>query len=187
MGVVGPAATARPGFSPCPERRPAAGSDCKRDATRIFMAEIDPNQLRHIRRLAEDADAAFDRLRNDVADARDELQQAQRQQEQAHRGAPPQRMAVRPSDGEHTVIRAPAGRHGEQGGDDRDAADARVDRARQTLQRLQAEQKAAGEHARHAKALWRNCADYARKHGVELDVVSQPGTPSLDEHEPAET
>lgn len=141
------------------------------------MPDICPDRLRHVRRLAEDADAAFERRRRDAADARTELQRAQRQQEQAHRAPRPQPSAAPSGGGGRTVIRAPAGRQDGRG-DHREAADQEVTQAKAALQRVQDEQKAAGERARNARQLWRNCAEYARKRGVELDGVSQPGTPT---------
>jgi len=124
------------------------------------MPSISPDRLRRIRRIAVEADAARNRLRDEMSDARDDLRRLQLQQAEARKApAPPPRPA--PPEAAEVGPRS--------GAAPRDAlahADARVAQVEAQLAELQDAYSTASAKAGRANTLWTNCQDFARKHGV---------------------
>lgn len=110
------------------------------------MSPICPVRLRHIRRLAVDADAARERVRDELYDARElqrrlQLHEPSSKASKHHHEAPP-----------------PATSHVQ--------VTARLNDLREAL-------NAASQKASQANTLWVACREYARQNGIDVNTFHQ--------------
>ena len=133
------------------------------------MPSICPDRLRRIRRLAVDADAARDRLRDEISDARDDLRRLKLQQGEARKAPAPPAPPAPPEGG--TV----GPRSGAAPKDAVAHADARVAQVEAQLAELQDAYSAASRKAGKANTLWTKCQDFARQHGVTETTFETEG------------